>query len=322
MSNNRENILKSTNTRDIVYFLLKISVAGFLIYYLTSRFITLDLSIFSVRNGIYLYLGAGLTLLNIFIQFSKWKLLCREYFIIRGDKLIFKSLLTGIAAGIFTPARLGEFLGRGVLLKNQEMKEVMLTTIYEKLLNLFWILTAGVILLEFYLMRFLTLSLYYAIPVIFLTITIFYYLIRYVKTVSITNEKIERYTSRIPFLKKVLINLNEAKRIDDTVKRKLFYLSLGLYLTILVQYALFVSSYVGGYDFLNYLWTGGLVIFSTSIIPSVSIGDLGIRESASIVILSSFGCTQQTGFNASLLLFMFNIMIPSVFGLYYLITSK
>ncbi|MHC1736926.1 MAG: lysylphosphatidylglycerol synthase transmembrane domain-containing protein [Ignavibacteriaceae bacterium] len=322
MTNNGEKIIARHKNRDIFYFILKVSIAGFLIYYLTSKFIVLDFSIFSVKNLEFLILGIALTFLNLYLQYLKWRILCRDYFMIKEKGLVIKSLLTGIAAGIFTPARLGEFLGRGVIMKTLPMKEVMMTTIFEKLLNLFWILSIGLILLEIFAVRYFRLNLYFALPLTLVTAGGIYFLWRYIKTIQITNEKIEKYTARIPPVKKFLVNLNEVKNISFELKRRLFFMSLGLYLVFLIQYSFFVSSYMGGTDFLNYMWTAGLIIFTTSVIPSVSIGDLGIRESASIIFLGSFGYDQQTGFNASLLLFLFNIMLPSVFGLYYLLRGK
>ena len=322
MINTGGNIISGHKNRDIFYFVLKVAIAGLLIYYLTSKFIILDFSIFAVKNKEFLILGIALTFLNLYLQYLKWRILCQDYFMIKEKGLVLKSLLTGIAAGIFTPARLGEFLGRGVILKNLPMKEVMMTTVFEKLLNLFWILSIGLILVEVFALRYFGLNLYLALPITLVTAGGIYFLLKYIQTIQITNEKIEKYTSRIPPIKKFLVNLNEMKKISQGLKKKLFFMSLGLYIVFLIQYSFFVSSYTGGGNILNYMWTAGLIIFTTSVIPSISIGDLGIRESASIIFLGSFGYDQQTGFNASLLLFLFNIMLPSVFGLYYLIRGK
>lgn len=316
------NIMKQVSSKEFLYFLLKLFVPVLLIYYLSVKFITIDSSIFKVNSIAFLAAGIALTFLNIYIQFLKWELLCNDYFGIISRVEVIKSLLSGIAAGIFTPGRLGEFLGRSIILKKEKLGEVMLTTIYEKLLNQFWILYVGIVLVEIYASEIYEIPKYFSIPLIIFTVAIIFIIMKYLKRFSLTDNQIEKATKKLPFLKKLLFNLYNTRRINPTLKRQLFGLSLILYIVIIVQYAFFVSSYLNGAEIINYLWVGGLVIFITTLIPSISIGDLGIREGASVLILSSFGFSQQTGFNASLLLFCFNIFIPSVIGLYFLVRSK
>ena len=56
-------------------------------------------------------------------------------------------------------------------------------------------------------------------------------------------------------------------------------------------------------------------MFSKIIIP-ISFGDLGIREGAAIFFLGRVNVLKIHAFNASLLLFVINILIPSVVGIF------
>ena len=58
-------------------------------------------------------------------------------------------------------------------------------------------------------------------------------------------------------------------------------------------------------------------MFVKSLLP-ISLGDLGIREAGSIYFFSIFGISQAAALNASLLLFVINILIPSMIGTYFL----
>ena len=61
-----------------------------------------------------------------------------------------------------------------------------------------------------------------------------------------------------------------------------------------------------------------LAISATMLVKSllpISIGDLGIRESAAIFFLGKIGVHESTAFNASILLFLINLLIPSLVGL-------
>ena len=62
------------------------------------------------------------------------------------------------------------------------------------------------------------------------------------------------------------------------------------------------------------------MMFVKSLLP-ISIGDLGIREAGSIYFFSTYGISQAAALNASLLLFLINIFIPSILGTYFIKTS-
>jgi uncharacterized membrane protein YbhN (UPF0104 family) len=59
------------------------------------------------------------------------------------------------------------------------------------------------------------------------------------------------------------------------------------------------------------------MMFIKSLLP-ISLGDLGIREAGSIYFFSTYNVSQAAALNASLLLFVINVFIPSLFGIYFL----
>jgi hypothetical protein len=58
-----------------------------------------------------------------------------------------------------------------------------------------------------------------------------------------------------------------------------------------------------------------LVFFAKSAVPSVTLGDLGVRESAAVFFLGFYGVAEAAAFNASLGLFAVNILLPALAGL-------
>jgi len=76
------------------------------------------------------------------------------------------------------------------------------------------------------------------------------------------------------------------------------------------------------FDFLNYLWAAGLIIFTKTIIPPISLGELGIREGASIYFITQMSGTAAVGFNASIFLFIINLLIPALIGVGMSFTKK
>ena len=59
------------------------------------------------------------------------------------------------------------------------------------------------------------------------------------------------------------------------------------------------------------------MLFVKSLLP-ISIGDLGVREAGSIFFFSTYGISQAAALNASLMLFLINILIPSIIGTYFI----
>jgi len=105
------------------------------------------------------------------------------------------------------------------------------------------------------------------------------------------------------------------RKLDQKYATKMFVVSFLFYLCFLVQYALLVAAFSNHNQFWDYLWAGNLMMFAKTIIPPVSLGELGIREGASVFFITKLGESASTGFNASIFLFLINVLIPSVIGL-------
>jgi len=80
-----------------------------------------------------------------------------------------------------------------------------------------------------------------------------------------------------------------------------------------------VSAFSHNTELLNYLWAGNLIMFIKTVIPPISLGELGIREGASVFFLTRFGELSSVAFNASIFLFVINILFPALAGLFLLL---
>ena len=58
------------------------------------------------------------------------------------------------------------------------------------------------------------------------------------------------------------------------------------------------------------------MMFAKSVVP-ISFGDIGTRELSSIYFFSRFGIAQAAALNASLLLFVLNIIFPGIMGAFF-----
>jgi len=92
-----------------------------------------------------------------------------------------------------------------------------------------------------------------------------------------------------------------------------FFFSIVFYLIVFFQMYLLLNSF-SAVGLIDSLLGFAAMMFLKALVP-VSLGDLGIREASSVYFYSLRGIAVTTSLSASLLLFVINILIPSVFGL-------
>ena len=102
-----------SDTHSVLVFMLKtaagaVLLAG-LVWYVDIH--ALIASVQTARPG-FLAAGAGLAVINIGLQFARWKFLLRLTRVRADNASVFASLAAGFTAGFFTPGQIGEIGGR------------------------------------------------------------------------------------------------------------------------------------------------------------------------------------------------------------------
>jgi hypothetical protein len=243
----------------------------------------------------------------------KWETVCRVYLKIDNKKKIFFSLFHGFPAGIFTPARLGEFFGRGLVFPDRPVIQIVSAAFIDKFFSLLVVSFCGVVSSVFFLNYFFYIS-YYKTTIVILLITsaaacLLYNLVKR-KGLNIIPEKIRQRQ----LYKKIIIIFKELKNLDHKFSLRMIFLSSGFYLCYLIQFALLISAFSHHFSLFGNLWTGSVIMFTKTFIPQISIGELGIRETVSIYFFTKMGLTSAAAFNASIFLFLINLVFPSVIG--------
>jgi uncharacterized protein (TIRG00374 family) len=318
----RENIINSaliTRHKSQLIIAAKIAIAGGLLIYLINH-VNSDEIINAIKDADVLFIFAALLLLilNINLQYLKWKVVCTNVLGINEKKRILTSLFYGFSAGSFTPGRIGEYFGRALSFKDRPVSDVAVAAFVDKTISLLIITFIGA------LSSILFLHFYYHVT-FFITISLFIFVfaLSYIFLILAFNPSIWKNsviskiksTKRLAFLADKLAVL---KKIDKNTVYKVAAISVLFFICMLLQYVLLVSAFSHHFDFVNYLWVGILIFFAKSIIPPISIGDLGIREGASVFFISFIGENGSIGFNAAIFLFLINILIPAVIGMFLL----
>ena len=302
--------------KTIILVSAKIIIAlGLLIYLIYAVNFQEILTAIKEAN-IYLILCAFLlSFVNIYLQFYKWKITANVVLREHHNSKIWLSLFYGFSAGVFTPARIGEYFGRAIVFKNKSLLQVTLATLLDKFFLLLIVAFFGSISSILFIHYHYHVTFYLTIGLFILVFALFYlffWLIfndRFWENVFFTKL---RESIKLHWL---FEKIKVFRKLDKKYATKMFAVSLLFYLCFLFQYALLVAAFSNHNHFMDYLWAGNLMMFAKTIIPPVSLGELGIREGASVFFITQLGESASTGFNASIFLFFINVLIPSLIGM-------
>jgi uncharacterized membrane protein YbhN (UPF0104 family) len=314
MQNIEPKVYKSTFQNNRFKFFAKILIAIALLYFLIN-YIHYDEIIAAINQSDkeLLLLVFLLSFLNIYLQFLKWKVVCNSLLNINDDKRIWLSLFYGFSGGIATPVRVGEYVGRTIPFEEKNIMQITIATFLEKFASLFLVLIlggiAGIVFIDKYY------NLAYSIPLIIFIIGLALIVVALLQGYNLISNFIKMLSLRFPFFNKLIEEVSYVKKLGSVALKKLLLYSFLFYAVYILQYAILVKAFNQGGNLLVFIWVGTMVMFSKSFLSFISFADLGIRESASVFILSKMGFAKAIGFNAAIFLFFFNLLIPSVIGL-------
>lgn len=302
---------------------MKIFIAAGLLYYIISEIkLSAVVSAIEQANTDFLMAAFMLVFLNLYLQYYKWKLTCSLLLHEKSGNKIITSLLHGLAAGVFTPARIGEYFGRALAFKDKPVYKVALATLLDKLFPLLMVAVFGSISSIVFIHFEYNASPYITASLFLVLFSLFYFFIYLLFNARFWDSFIFAKLRKSNKLNYVLDKLKEIKNLDRNYTAKMLVASFLFYLCFLVQYALLVAAFSHHLLLIKYLWAGNLLMFSKTIIPPISLGELGIREGASVYFISNIGESASVGFNASIFLFIINVLFPSIIGLFLLIKKS
>ena len=313
----------SKRYKGLLITILKIVIAGGLLSYLVFK-VNANEIIGALRNAniTLILITALLAILNIYLQFLKWKITCGYILNEKNNKKILLSLFYGFSGGVFTPARIGEYFGRAAAFKDKSLIKVVVATFIDKIFPLMAVAGFGALASILFIHYYYYVSVYLTGSLFVLTFVLFY--IAYIISFDprFWNSVLFNQINKSPRIKKIFDNLLILKELDRFYTTQMVFISIAFYMCFILQYALLTAAFSGHFNYVHYIWAGNLVMFAKTIIPPISLGELGIREGASVYFLNKFGEAQGVGFNSSIFLFLINMLIPSVIGLFLLLKKN
>jgi len=293
---------------------MKLVLAG-LIITLLARHISTDALSATIRSADLFYLIAALLLLlpNLGLQYRKWELLLRKISPSVTSVDIRSSLFAGFTLGIVTPARIGEFGGRAIACRGMSRTLLVGLTALDKGLTMVVTILVG-------LAGFISFAWIHDFgdPLLISLAGVPVFLLTMFLAIMIARGKTTAFRNRLRDRKGKLSSLFETMTVFN--RRDLGYLlllSVLFYCTFIVQFLLLLAAF-GPIDPMTALLGISSTMLFKTVIPPVTLGELGIRESASVYFLGFSGIVAASAFSASLLLFTINLLLPSLAGLFYL----
>ena len=299
--------------RKKIIWVAKVIITGFILVILINT-VKLDSITGALKNAnkVNVLIALGLVPVNLFLQALKWRILLKS--VITKVKLldVTASILVGFTLGLVTPGRLGEF-ARGLAVKDAPPIQVVGLSVIDKFYNLSCTALAGglaVITLPGMILQ--------QGPIMITSAAIIYAAGAFVTVYLLLHPGFIRgilysISLMLPKRDKVKAFIECFDGISQERAQSVLLISMIFYLTFIVQFFLLVNAF----EVLPLIeGMRGLpaIFFAKTFLP-VSIGGLGVGELASIRFLGLFDIDPASAFNASLILFSFNVLAPGLAGI-------
>jgi len=301
-----------------IWALFKITLTAGLLAVLIDRVNWSDvISEFSDVHLVSLVLALAVAFINIYIQYRKWGFLVRIIYPDVPSRDVYASLLCGFSIGLVTPGRLGE-LGKGFFLPGISRSQATGMSILDKVFSQLPLAIFGLIAISYFSLTTTTFS----AEVQILCAVLAGVLIVLANLVLFRPQTIRQWirrsssaVSRLPLMDKISMLLSTTEHF----KKQHFFPSLAygvvFQLIIYMQTMLCVATF-HDVDIGPAMAASSAAMFVKSLLP-IAIMDLGVRESAVILFFGLLSVPSSAALNGSLLLFLVNVLIPGIMGLFY-----
>lgn len=284
----------------------------------------------ALRGAAWTGLAAALALMpvNLLLDGVVWRVYLRAVLPpsappqVLGLRRVMGAVLCGFALGFFTPARVGEYAGRAVYLGAGDRWTLAATIFVQRMVDMAVAVTAGLAALAWAMATgllprsaaWLALAGVGAAVGLGLTALVLRPGRAAVLLDAATRRATAAFPSAHPASEAVRSRVAFLRRLGARQAARAWALSVLRYGIFVAQFVLVICAF----DVQPACWKAALgvalVFFAKFLIPSVTLMDLGVREGASVYFLGLLGMADAVAFNAALVLFAINLVVPSALG--------
>lgn len=282
-------------------------------------------------NVILVFAALGIFILNFGSEIFKWKILMKQIFPV-NFKLAFQSIFTGIAASNLTPYRIGGIFGRAAHvpfdLRRKALTLIVLGDVAQYIVTVFFGCSSIFLLLFLndttdLMLQQKTLLMVFASLLLFGSslLLLFYFKM----------SEVLRFLERIKFFGRWKKFWEPIIAVSDKkINRITLYISAFRLFTITVQYCVIFKLLGMEYSWHTIFLLTNAMFIIYHFLPSLSIIELGMTKTAIMLFLiQHFVAAPSPGLNVALMvacssfiIWVFNLLLPSLVGSYFLIKVK
>jgi Lysylphosphatidylglycerol synthase TM region len=266
---------------------------------------------------VFFAIATALMPLNWYLEMLKWRPLLSRYENLTVRRA-FQAVIAGISVSLFTPNRVGEFGGRMLFVQPENQWKSAVINWVGNFCQFMILLTAGTAGVLWFMNRFLNPDVWIArmfvltASVGLVLLYLIFFNIRHLLPVA----------RRIPVLQKLRPYLRDIRILGDFRRREL--------LTILalsaVRYGVYSTQYLLLLHFFG-INTGLLegyggiaaIFLMQSALPLPPVAGLVARGNLAIYVWSFFGGNEVSSLAATFILWIINLILPSLFGTFFLL---
>lgn len=270
---------------------------------------------YKTANPVYLITCLLLAPINWLLESSKWKKLIESFNPISFYQSL-KSILLGISIGLITPGRVGEYGGRLLFVQPQHISKALFAnfigSISQNLINII----PGSIAIYFFLAS------YFQNAVTALSISLFFLAFAFLLLLIFFNSgNIIPLFSKNNFLKKYASQF-DSFHLYKADLHKIMSLSIARYLIYVSQYILLLYYFRLDFGFEEMLSSVMIIYLLQSSIPLPPILGIVARTQIAIFVLGIYSDNYTSILSVPVILWMINLLIPSLFGIVILMKSN
>lgn len=283
---------------------------------LTEMWYSVKLSFSSTKNILLMLLAFALMPVNMALETIKWQKSIKPVETV-GFRKAFVAIFTGITAGMMFPNRTGDFLGRIFILEQGNRIKAAMLTFVGNIAQMLVTMSLGSVACFF----FLKWSAYWYLLTLLVIIIVLGYLIYF-------NIHILRHLQRI-IPKKWRPRTEQYMEVFSKFSNKeladILLVAIAKYLVYSMQFVLLIWAFDVPLNYLEAMVPIMMTYFLMTIIPFITITEIAIRGSVCVSVfdkwLAMMGINTAFSmmvFSASTMLWLYNLAIPAIIGLFYI----
>lgn len=296
-----------------INLVLRCAIGVLAVYFIYERvkddFLNDLLRIKLMSNHVFTFVVVILMMLvNWGIEALKWRYTIRSTEGITVFKA-FRLTILGVTLGFLTPNRVGEIPARAFLLNRINFKVITLKTSVSSFSQVLITLLLGVVGAVFTLHHFSNIH-HSLIWIITLSFGLLFLLLIYFKT-----NKLVLLMNRVRFLKeKEIFAAFSEFTLCELVN--ILIMSFLRYLVFATQYYLILNAFGISLNGIGEISLIAVCFMVASFIPTIVISEIGVRGSVALFVFGSISILESQIILASLVLWLINVALPALIGLF------